>query len=97
MVPAVPQSRLPRFAFLTCHLELGGSTTFLANVSADLSRQGAAVKVFSFSNTVSVGEEFVRAGVEVFSQDERRHIFEDRMGETLAALKHLDPISSWRV
>jgi glycosyltransferase involved in cell wall biosynthesis len=76
---------------MTCHLDLGGSTTFLCNLGPELLRHGADVRIFSFSRNVAVAEEFSRVGLQVVAQDERSQIFEDRMSRIIAGLSEFDP------
>src|SRR4051812_11957826 len=80
-----------RVAFVTGNLQLGGSTTFLCNLSGELQRRGIPVEVLSFETENPLASDFSRLNVSIFTQDQRRFIFEDRLLAILRRLGEFKP------
>ena len=84
-------ARLPRVAFVTGGLKLGGSTTFLCNLGGELVRRGIPAEVSSFENENPLASDFETLNVPVFAQDARQSIFEDRLLVILQRLRQFQP------
>jgi glycosyltransferase involved in cell wall biosynthesis len=79
-----------RFALVTGVLDLGGTTTFLCNLAGELVRRNYPVLVVSFANENPLAADFARLKIPVFTTDEKRLIYEDRLlliVKTLATFK----------
>ncbi len=87
----VPALSPPRIAFITGGLKLGGTTTFLCNLAGEFIRRGLAVEVFSFEQENPLATDFQRLKIPIHLCDERRSIFEDRVGEILQRLATFRP------
>jgi glycosyltransferase involved in cell wall biosynthesis len=80
-----------RIAFVTGVLDLGGTTTFICNLAGELRRRGVVSRVFSFEQDNPLAEDFERLGIPVFTTDERRLIYEDRLALILRELARFQP------
>jgi glycosyltransferase involved in cell wall biosynthesis len=65
---------------------MGGASTFVLNLTAELVRRKIPTEVYSFDDDNGLTAEFAQARVPVFCQDGKRHIFEDRL---LAILRRM--------
>lgn len=81
----------PRIAFVSGNLYLGGATTFLCNVAGELVRRGMPVSVSSVEDYQEMRADFEELRIPVTVHNHRRLIFEDRIGECLAALRAFQP------
>ena len=86
-----------RIAFVTGHMELGGSTNFMLFLAAALRRKGVPTEVFSFSADHPLASEFAEAGVTVHTTDEHRLIYEDRLQQIYARLCVFRPTAVFAV
>ncbi len=80
-----------RIAFITGGLPLGGSTLFMIFLTAALKKMGVEVEVFSFSASHPLAADFSKAGIPVYTQDESRLIYEDRLKNIYARLRAFGP------
>ncbi len=80
----------PRIA-LVSSLVFGGSTTFVCNLSGELSRRQIPVLVASPEIENPFASDFEAAGVRVVLHNQRRMIFEDRMQSMLRTLADFRP------
>jgi glycosyltransferase involved in cell wall biosynthesis len=80
----------PRIAFISS-LALGGSTTFLSNISGELTRRKIPVIVVSPEKENAFASDFEKAWVKVFLHDNRRLIYEDRLHAILGILAEFQP------
>ncbi len=80
-----------RVAFVSGGLKLGGSTTFLCNLAGELVSRGIPSQIFSFEQENPLAADFERLGVEIFTHDERKIIFEDRLRLNLERLREFRP------
>ncbi len=80
-----------RFAFVAGWLDLGGSTTYLCNLTTELSRRGHAVLVVSLQRNHPLANDFAQAGVPVIVQDDLRLVYEDRLQNVLHAIRAFQP------
>ena len=80
-----------RFALVTGVLDLGGTTTFLCNLAGELVRRNYPVRVFSFASENPLGSDFERLKIPVFTTDEKRLIYEDRLSLILKELASFKP------
>ncbi|MCX6966540.1 MAG: glycosyltransferase family 4 protein, partial [Verrucomicrobia bacterium] len=81
----------PRFAFVSGNLNLGGSTTFLCNIAGELVRRGVSVRVFCTQKHHPLAADFESQNIPVFTADERRWIYEDRIAALLKELRAFEP------
>jgi colanic acid/amylovoran biosynthesis glycosyltransferase len=81
----------PRVALVTGGLQLGGATTFLLNFASELIRRQIPTKIFSFEVENPLASDFERHRVNIFAQNERRTIYEDRMSAILSELAAFKP------
>lgn len=84
-------SSVPRVAFVTGCVKLGGAATFLCNLGCELARRKIPVEVLSFERESPYAEDFQRGNVPVLCLDERRQIFEDRLAIVLHRLRVFQP------
>lgn len=87
----VSRASMPRVAFVTGGLKLGGTTTFLCNLAGELIRRGIVCQVFSFEKENPLASDFQRLNIPVQVWDERRLIFEDRLNQILLELAAFQP------
>ena len=80
-----------RFALVTGVLDLGGTTTFLCNLAGELVRRGYPVLVLSFASENPLLADFARLKIPVFTTDEKRLIYEDRLLHILNTLASFKP------
>jgi colanic acid/amylovoran biosynthesis glycosyltransferase len=80
-----------RVAFVTGTLQLGGSTTFLLNLTGELIKRGVSCHVFCGDNMHSLARDFERLGVPISLHDHRRVIFEDRLEAVLREMHDFKP------
>jgi glycosyltransferase involved in cell wall biosynthesis len=80
-----------RIALISGGLALGGSTTFLINFAGELIRRGLPAEVFSFEKENPMAADFQKQNIPVLGLDQRRLIFEDRLGEVLRQLARFRP------
>ena len=80
----------PRIAFISS-LALGGSTTFLSNISGELTRRKIPVIIVSPEKENAFASDFEKAGTRVFLHDNRRLIYEDRLHAILGILAEFQP------
>jgi glycosyltransferase involved in cell wall biosynthesis len=80
-----------RVALITGGLELGGTTTFLYNFSGELIHRGIPAQVFSFSSDNPQADDFRRLNVPVFTTNDRKLIYEDRLLVILRELAKFKP------
>ncbi|MGA2867210.1 MAG: glycosyltransferase family 4 protein [Verrucomicrobiota bacterium] len=80
-----------RLALVTGVLDLGGTTTFLCNLAGELIRRQLTAAVFSFNQDNPLASDFARLKTPVFTTDERRLIYEDRLVRVLRALARFQP------
>jgi glycosyltransferase involved in cell wall biosynthesis len=80
-----------RVAIITGTLQLGGSTTFVFNLSTELVKRQVPCLVISGEAEHPMADDFNRSNVEVMLCDERREIFEDRVQRTLQRLRAFKP------
>ncbi len=80
-----------RIGLVSGVLDLGGTTTFLCNLAGELIRRGYPVAVFSFEQGNPLAADFAGLGIPVFTTDERRSIYEDRMRLILGELAGFRP------
>jgi glycosyltransferase involved in cell wall biosynthesis len=81
----------PRFALISAGIKLGGSTTFLINFAGELVRRRIPVEVISFERENPLATDFQKQDIPVLSLDDRRLIFEDRLGLALRRLASFRP------
>ncbi len=86
-----------RIAFVTGHVALGGSTTYMMFLAAALRRQGVPSEVFSFSADHPLAREFAEAEVPVHTTDAHRLIYEDRLQQLYARLREFKPTVAFAV
>jgi glycosyltransferase involved in cell wall biosynthesis len=79
-----------RIAFVSS-LGLGGATTFLCNLTGELTRRKIPVIVVSPKKENAFASDFSTAGVKVVLHDDRRMIFEDRLRAMLPTLAKFQP------
>ena len=79
-----------RIAFIS-GLPLGGSTTFVLNITRELVRRHIPTLVVSPEKTHPFADDFSDAGIQVILTDERKLIYEDRISHMLGALKSFQP------
>ncbi|MGO8674853.1 MAG: glycosyltransferase family 4 protein [Limisphaerales bacterium] len=82
-----------RVALVTGVLDLGGTTTFLCNLAGELIRRNLHAEVFSFEQDNPLAGDFARLKIPVFTTDQRRMIFEDRLRCILRELARFGPTS----
>jgi glycosyltransferase involved in cell wall biosynthesis len=82
-----------RLALVTGVLDLGGTTTFLCNLAGELIRRSFQAAVFSFEQDNPLAGDFARLQIPVFTTDQRRLIFEDRLQCVLRELARFEPTS----
>jgi glycosyltransferase involved in cell wall biosynthesis len=82
-----------RVALVTGVLALGGTTTFLCNLAGELIRRNLDAKVFSFEQDNPLAGDFARLKIPVFTTDQRRMVFEDRLSCVLRELARFGPTS----
>ena len=82
--------RIP-IAFVSERLHEGGAITFLVELGKELQERGFPVKVFSTTSDNAYAQDFVAAGLEVTTQDDRGLIWEDRVNATLDAIRAFNP------
>jgi glycosyltransferase involved in cell wall biosynthesis len=82
-----------RVALVTGVLDLGGTTTFLCNLAGELIRRNFQAKVFSFEQDNPLAGDFARLRIPVFTTDQRRMIFEDRLRCVLGEVARFGPTS----
>ncbi len=87
-IDAMPPTH--RIAFVS-GLAFGGSTTFLCNLTGELTMRHVPVVVVSPENENPFASDFERKGVKVFLHDNRGMIFEDRMAAMLRTLAEFQP------
>jgi len=80
-----------RIALVTGVLDLGGTTTFLCNLAGELVRRGYPVLVLSFTSENPFLADFARLKIPVFTTDEKRFIYEDRLLHILNTLVSFKP------
>ena len=80
-----------RFALVTGVLDLGGTTTFLCNLAGELVRRNIPVRVFSFASDNPLAADFERLNIPVFTTDEHRLIYEDRLSLILNEIARFKP------
>ena len=80
---------IPRVAFVTGGLPLGGSSTFLCNLAGELVRRKISVEILSFDNDNPLAMDFARLQVPVFCV--RSGIFEDKLKNILWRLEKFQP------
>src|ERR1700730_2873735 len=80
-----------RVAIITGTLQLGGSTTFVFNLSTELVKRQVPCLVISGEAEHPMANDFDRSNVEVILCDERREIFEDRVQRTLQRAREFKP------
>ena len=80
-----------RVALITGVLDLGGTTTFLCNLGGELTRRGVPTCVLSFERNNPLAHDFSRLGIPVFTSDETRLIYEDRLELILQQLRKFQP------
>lgn len=80
-----------RLALVTGCLDLGGTTTFLCNLAGELVRRAIPVSIFNFEHDNPLAPDFSRLQIRVFSCDERRLIYEDRLRLLLHELAAFQP------
>ena len=81
----------PRVVIVTGTLQLGGSTTFVYNLTTELVKRQVACLVISSEAEHPMANDFDRSNVEVMLCDERREIFEDRVKRTLQRVREFKP------
>jgi glycosyltransferase involved in cell wall biosynthesis len=72
-------------------MDLGGTTTFMCNLAGELLRRKIPAAVFSLSLDHPLASDFQRQQIPVYCEDERRHIFEDRLTSILRRLATFRP------
>jgi len=82
-----------RVALVTGVLDLGGTTTFLCNLAGELLRRDFKAGVFSLEQDNPLAGDFARLKIPVFTTDQRRRIFEDRLESVLLELARFEPTS----
>lgn len=80
-----------RVAFVTSLLDVGGSTTWLCDLSGELRKRGIPVRVFSLKENHPLAAEYQEAGIDVVVQKERRLIYEERLQAALEAVRDFQP------
>src|SRR5438132_9145985 len=81
----------PRIAIVTGTLKLGGSTTFVFNLSSELVKRQVPCLIVSGEAEHPMANDFDRSHVDVICYDERREIFEDRINRVLQRLREFKP------
>lgn len=76
---------------MTGGMDLGGTSTFMCNFAGELIRRNLAAAVFSLSRDQPLAADFQRRRIPVACEDERRHIFEDRLTSLLGRLAAFKP------
>lgn len=84
-------NRQPRIAFLNPDLWVGGGTIFLLNLGGELVSRGYQTQVFSMARTNSLAADFEQRRIPVHLNDERRHIFEDRVKAVIHQMREVEP------
>src|SRR5208283_5380937 len=84
-------AEIHRIAFVSEILHAGGASIFLADLAGELNRRNLKARVFATKRDHPYQSDFEAAGVEVVLQNDRRLIWEDRVGATLAALRDFNP------
>ncbi len=72
-------------------MDLGGTTTFMCNFTGELIRRSISAVVFSLSHDNPLASDFQKQQIPVYCEDDRRHIFEDRMTSLLRRLTAFNP------
>ncbi len=72
-------------------MDLGGTTTFMCNFAGELIRRNIPAAVFSLSQAHPLASDFKGQLIPVHCEDERCHIFEDRLTSLLRRLAHFRP------
>jgi len=80
-----------RIAFVSGGLPLGGSTTFLLNISAELVRRGHKALILGMEHANPLAPDFIAQSLTVICQDERTAIYEERILATLRELSAFRP------
>jgi colanic acid/amylovoran biosynthesis glycosyltransferase len=80
-----------RLVFVSGGIGLGGATTFLLNLTGELVRRAVPVLVVSLEHENPYAEDFSRLGIPLHVEDERRHIFEDRLSSALQVIRRFEP------
>jgi len=78
-------------ALVNCGLYFGGATTFDLFLVAGLQKLGALGKVFSFTSHHHMRADFDDLAIPVHLEDERRHIYEDRLAGIYGAVRAFAP------
>jgi glycosyltransferase involved in cell wall biosynthesis len=86
----MPTNTSHRIAFVS-GLGFGGATTFLCNLTGELTRRKVPVLVISPEKDNAFVSDFQAAGVKVVLHDHRQMIFEDRMAAMLKTLAEFEP------
>lgn len=80
-----------RLAFVASFLDIGGSTTWLCDLTGEFKKRGVDLRVFSLRRDHPFRAEFEARGVEVVVQDDRRLILEERLQATLKGVRDFQP------
>ena len=80
-----------RLSFITGVLDLGGSTTFLLNLTSELQSRGIPNLVLSFEENHPLAADFAANKIRVIRQHNSRGVFEDRMTNVLSELRSFSP------
>jgi glycosyltransferase involved in cell wall biosynthesis len=80
-----------RLAFVTSFLDIGGSTTWLCDLTGEFKKRGVEARVFSLRQDHPFHAEFEARGVDVVVQDDRRLILEERLQATLKDVRDFQP------
>jgi len=91
MITQLWEKKNCRVAFITGVLDLGGSTTFLLNISSGLIKEHLKVKIFSLSNHNPLASDFQLNAIPVTAEDNKHRIFEDVVKSSLLKLNAFAP------
>jgi glycosyltransferase involved in cell wall biosynthesis len=80
-----------KIALITGGLPFGGTTAFALNLASGLRSLNVSTAVFSLSRENRLAEEFANAQIPVYTTDERRTIFEDRLMELYRKISEYQP------
>jgi glycosyltransferase involved in cell wall biosynthesis len=76
-----------RIAFVTGTLQLGGSTTFLLNLTGELLRRGISCRIYSGDKLHPFAQDFEKRKIPISLHDHERCIFEDRIAAVLREIR----------
>lgn len=86
-----PTNTRPRVAIVTSCLRLGGSTTFVLNLGAELRRRGWELRIWCFDPGLPLADDFALANLDVRLINQDRVIFEDHVEQVLRELREWEP------